>query len=427
MLKKNYEILCKLNLSHNNITVNDIIRAVNDELRNAAVQIIGKTINDVQNAILNKFLGTKWNEFDNKIVPWICPHCAERSSFVRRGTRPRKLKTSEGTINFNLHQVTCKSCSKTFSPFPQLLGLKPRVRISVEFEEKIVKLALENSYDKTSNYINEFTGSTISHTACRNIMLRVSDSISIEHEETEFDTILIDGTKVKSGFKERGSDIHLAIAPIKKIDKSGRKYNEKRIVAFSMGKSHNGFKKQLSKYSCKNVIADGESAYSNIMKDIFADATHRRCIWHIPRQLFHLLYMNKVPVKDREVFLQALIGILKTKNFYKALSEYFHFIQMFKKLGFHDIVSFLENAMSGVFHDEKDWNNRKKHTSNSLIEREMREINRRTDIGCRWSDEGVYKIIKLLEIKRHSTHNFDQYFKQNRRPIINLLQVSLCS
>ena len=29
----------------------------------------------------------------------------------------------------------------------------------------------------------------------------------------------------------------------------------------------------------------------------------------------------------------------------------------------------------------------------------MREINRRTDIRCSWSDEGVYKIIKLLEIK----------------------------
>lgn len=57
----------------------------------------------------------------------------------------------------------------------------------------------------------------------------------------------------------------------------------------------------------------------------------------------------------------------------------------------------------------------------------MREINRRTDVGCRWTDEGVYKIIKLLEIKRHAKDNYEQYFKQNRRPIIDLLQVSLCS
>lgn len=78
---------------------------------------------------------------------------------------------------------------------------------------------------------------------------------------------------------------------------------------------------------------------------------------------------------------KILIVSTHFQNNYKALSKYFHFIQMFKKLGFYDVVSFLENAMSGVFHDEKDRNNRKKYTSNSLIEREMREINRRTDIG----------------------------------------------
>lgn len=427
MLNKNYEILCKLNLSQNNITVNDIIRAVNHELKNAAVEIIGRTIDDIQDCLLNRFLGTRWNEFENKIVPWICPHCYERSSFVRRGRRSRKLKTSEGIINFSLYQVTCKSCSKTFSPFPQLLGLKARTRISTEFEEKIVKLALDNSYDKTSKYIEEFTETTISHTASRNIALRVSDSISINHEINEFDSILIDGTKVKSGFKERGSEIHLALAPVKRVDKYGRPYNEKVILAFGIGQSDKKFKKQLSKYSCDNVIVDGDSSYSNLIKELFSDATHRRCIWHIPKQLSHLLYMNKVPFKDREAFLYALIGILKQKDFYKAINEYFDFIQMFERLQFHDVVSFLKNAMAGIFHNKEDWNNRKKHSSNSLIEREMREINRRTDIGCRWSDEGVYKIIKLLEIKRHATHNFDQYFKQNRRPIINLLQVSLCS
>lgn len=427
MFNKKYEILCKLNLSQNNITVNDVIRAENYELRNVAVEIIVSIINNIQDEILCRFLGNRWNEFENKIVPWICPHCHERSSFVRRGRRSRKLKTSEGVINFSLYQVTYKSCSKTFSPFPQLLGLKPRTRISTEFEEKIVKLALDNSYDKTSKYIEEFTGTTISHTASRNIVLRVSDNISINHDISKFDSILIDGTKVKSGSKERGSELHLALAPLKRIDKQGRPYNEKAILAFSIGKADKNFKRQLARYSCDNVIVDGDLSYSNLIKELFDNATHRRCIWHIPRQVAHLLYMHKVPVKDREVFLYALIGILKNKDFYKAISEYFDFIKMFERLQFHDIVCFLKKAMSGIFHNNEDWNNNKRHSSNSLIEREMREINRRTDVGFRWSDEGVYKIIKLLEIKRHASHNFDQYFKQNRRPIINLLQVSLCS
>ena len=427
MLNKNYEILCKLNLTQNNITVNDVIKAVSHQLKNVTTKIISQTINDIQDAILDKFLGTRWNEFDNKIVPWICPHCNERSSFVRRGHRSRKLKTSEGIIEFNLYQVTCKSCKKTFSPFPQLLGLKARARISTEFEEKIVELALNNSYSKTSEYINSFTKSTISHTASRDITLRVSDNINLNQESTEFDTILIDGTKVKSGLKERGSEIHLAISPIKKTVKNGRTYTEKRLVAFSIGDTDKGLKSQLSKYSCDNVIIDGDNSYLNLVKDVFEDATYRRCKWHIPRQILHLLYMNKVPVREREPFILGLVNILNTNDYYKALSGYFNYIQMFEELKFYDIVTFLKNAMSGLFINEEDWINKNKHTSNSLIEREMREINRRTDVGCRWTDKGVYKIIKLLEIKRHAKDNYDQYFKQNRRPIIDLLQVSLCS
>ena len=100
MINKNYEILCKLNLTQNNITVNNVIKAVSYQLKNVATKIIDETINNVQNAILDKFLGTRWNEFDNKIVHWICTHCNELNSFVRRGHRLRKLKTSEKTSCF---------------------------------------------------------------------------------------------------------------------------------------------------------------------------------------------------------------------------------------------------------------------------------------------------------------------------------------
>ena len=36
MINKNYEILCKLNLTQNNITVNDAIKAVSHQLKNVA-------------------------------------------------------------------------------------------------------------------------------------------------------------------------------------------------------------------------------------------------------------------------------------------------------------------------------------------------------------------------------------------------------
>lgn len=108
---------------------------------------------------------------------------------------------------------------------------------------------------------------------------------------------MIDGTKVKSGLKERGSEIHLAISLVKTTIKNGRTYIEKRLVAFSMGNTDKVLKSQLSNISCNNVIVDGDRSYTNLVKDVFEDATYRRCKWHIPRQLSHLLYMNKVPVR----------------------------------------------------------------------------------------------------------------------------------
>ena len=85
MLNKNYKILCNINLTHENITVNDIIQQIQTSLKNTPSQSIGCILNDVQKSILDKYMGKKWNEFKNKLVPWICPHCLERSSFVRRG------------------------------------------------------------------------------------------------------------------------------------------------------------------------------------------------------------------------------------------------------------------------------------------------------------------------------------------------------
>lgn len=424
MLTKKYNIFCKTNLSQNNITVNDIIRSISNKLEELVLNFSEKIIEEIQENFLNEFLGNKWDNSEQKVVPWICPHCHERSSFTRRGSRKRKLKTSNGIIEFKLLQVTCKSCNKTFSPFSKLLGLKPKSRISTELEEKIVTLALNNSYDKTSKYINSLTNTTISHTSVRKIVLKASDSMNIDSDVNEFDTILIDGTKIKSGYKDRGSEIHLALAPFKKVTKYGRTYNVKKLVSIGIGSPNGQFKKYLSKYTCDNIIVDGDNSYSNFKK-IFPQTNYRRCIWHIPRNLSHLLYLNGVPVKDRQSLVMGLSKILKNPDFYKSISEYMYFYRVFEKLGFNDVTSYLYKAMEGIYLSNSDWQNKEKHTSNSLIEREMREINRRMDVGCRWTDESALKLLKLVEIHKYASHNFDEYFKQNRRPIIDLLQVSI--
>ena len=45
----------------------------------------------------------------------------------------------------------------------------------------------------------------------------------------------------------------------------------------------------------------------------------------------------------------------------------------------------------------------------SAVEREFREINRRTEVGARWTDEGVERVIRLLEEVRINGTRLESY------------------
>ena len=47
----------------------------------------------------------------------------------------------------------------------------------------------------------------------------------------------------------------------------------------------------------------------------------------------------------------------------------------------------------------------------SVIEREMREINRRTDVGARWSVRGVDNLLRLRHSKRINPDDFDRVWR----------------
>lgn len=69
MLNKNIYIVIKLNLSWEEVSVHEIIETVSKVLKNTTTEIIGSTINSIQQNILYTYLGSKWNEFKNKMVP----------------------------------------------------------------------------------------------------------------------------------------------------------------------------------------------------------------------------------------------------------------------------------------------------------------------------------------------------------------------
>jgi len=69
--------------------------------------------------------------------------------------------------------------------------------------------------------------------------------------------------------------------------------------------------------------------------------------------------------------------------------------------GFHSATTYLRNAKDELFTvtrlKERGIAPELVMVATSAVEREFREINRRTEVGTRWSDEGVERIARLLE------------------------------
>ena len=60
----------------------------------------------------------------------------------------------------------------------------------------------------------------------------------------------------------------------------------------------------------------------------------------------------------------------------------------------------------------------------SVIEREMREINRRTDVGARWSEPGVDRLLRLRHSKRINPDDFDRVWSTVHRPALHLVPLN---
>lgn len=426
MLNKNIDILVKLNLSHESASVNEIIESVSKSLKSTTTEIISIIIDSIQKNILDTYLGIRWNEHGNKIVPWQCPHCCERSEFVRRGKRARKIRSSTGCIEFFLYRVTCKACNSTFCPFSQMLGIEPRMRITKEFDEKILKLASNVSYEKTSSYINILIDEKVSATTVRSKINTIAKKIDITPLTNKYDTVLLDGTKVNASEAPRGVDIHLALAPTERINKYGRIYNCKQLIGLSVAANTRSIKKQLKIVNCSNVLSDGDYQYKKLIEDVYPTANHKRCLWHIPHTLIHLLYFEKMPTEERKILGNYATHILKEKDFMKAQHLYINFMYWFKSMKMNNIYNYLYNAYNNIFVNSDDWANSDNIGVTSLVEREMREINRRTDIGCRWSKTGVYNILKIILVQKYSSHNWEKYFPIIRRNNVKI-EATICA
>jgi len=326
----------ELSVSHSGLSVNDVI----EQVRALTPQACREALEGWQDMILLQVLGPAWAPVQVADALWQCKSCGSRFGFTRRGSRRRKLKTSLGVVRFELRQVTCVACQQkgkttTFSPFPELLHLEPRARISAELIRKVVDAATRVSYRQSSELCQVMTGQSLSPTAIHaKVRAYAPDQIELPVALTQpqqevavegpsqdevagpgeappsqppypIPLLLLDSTKVRAGMKKNGIDLNVAVAVLGHKKRGKRAVLEKAVVAFGTG-DWDLLKDDLHRVAPRLILIDGDRGLVNLVQELYPGVPVQRCLWHIPYTLGYFLWRNKMSKRQRDLWLRKL-------------------------------------------------------------------------------------------------------------------------
>lgn len=333
----------------------------------------------------------------------VCERCgvvhSGRLTLLRRGSRQRTLRTSSGVLVFALKQLTCRDCRRTWSPFAQLLGLAPRQRIAEELVRKMVEGVTELSYAKTCEFAEAWLGASVTpKTLHRFVQERGARLRFTPAEPTR--VVVADGTKVPAGSSERGTDVRLSFQILERYAEHGRVVVEKRIAGWGMGPG--GWSDALPAGICTEVIVtDREKGLPELIAERFPGIRHQHCEWHLSHTLGHLLYLDGVKVKERKPLTAKLSHIMWGETTKDRRGAYVKFCAGLENRP--KAHSMLSDALQNVLFEK-----RSSERTSSVMEREMREINRRSDVGVRWSERGIDNLLRLRAARRINKDDFER-------------------
>ena len=320
-------------------------------------------------------------------------------TILRRGSRKRRLRTSSGVLVFALKQLTCRDCRRTWSPFGQLLGLAPRQRIAEELVRKMTECVTELPYGKTCDLAEAWLGASVTPKTLHRFVQEAGARLHITPAEPTR-VVVADGTKVPSGLSERGTDLRLSFQILGRHLEHGRVVVEKRIAGWGMGPG--SWSDALPAGICTEVIVtDREKGLPELIAERFPGVRHQHCEWHLSHTLGHLLYLDGVKVKERRPLTAKLAHIMWGETTKDRRAEYTKFCaELAHRPKAHTMLS---DAVENVLFDEPS-----SERTSSVMEREMREINRRSDVGVRWSDRGIDNLLRLRAARRINKDDFER-------------------
>jgi transposase-like protein len=388
--------------------------------RSAPAQLVADVIESMVAQLMDVVVGPFGLPFADEeqlVAPWACTGCGSKQGFRRRGFRPkpRKVMTMCGRVEFRSQQLECGSCDRRFAPASQLLGLDPHQRRTEALSAMAASLAVEVAYAKASRLLGELAGPSVSARTIRRDLIAMAPE-RVGPEVTEVPVLLFDGTGERAGPDQHGVALHLAIGLVARRRHGKRVAVEARLLAATLGEGWPVLFDLVGDVDPGLIVVDGEQELSILAAERFAGVPVQRCLWHLSRGLYKTVrYKDGCPRELADELVTELHDLLlaayRSHDREAAERGYQALIDHAERIGGRIAASFLHGAISEVFtfltHPGAGrlvfGHKGRPELGTGVLERVMREMNRRTDVGVRWSIPGIRAIL-MVKLQRKYAH-----------------------
>ncbi len=354
---------------------------------------------DLARQVLDQF-ATQYMGLRKKPFSCKCGNC-RRFIWKTKNAKLTTIMTIFCEIILPQMQVQCQCCRAKKYITRELLEIAPRHKMS-EITKKAFALIGSLASFRVSEKIVGMFGIQLNRMAIWRCVQKVGKTIEFGIDANESNEFEADGTGISiQGIKKRGKELKVFIQ--KKIS------GGVRIAGLTLGNYHSGWDKlfeplleQLKEFKEVLILTDGDTSILDSLNNITIIV--QRCLWHIPHQAKYTMWEDKIKRKSEDwlYILCKLYTITslprliydddeittiikqKTKTFDKLINYCF-------ENGYLKTYTYLLNAKPDMFTAfEKKLNGR----TTSLVERVMRTVNLRIDVG-KWSTSGALNALKV--------------------------------
>jgi Transposase, Mutator family len=333
-----------------------------------------------------------------------CPRCGARAGFRRRGHRRRRLFTRVGRIEVRLAMLGCR-CGHRFAPLLAMLGVRPARRVAPGFERRALALCTELPYRRAAQALRREAGAGPSERTLRRLVRAAAAQCDLRAPRRDLaalEAVLVDGTRVRAGPKkrardDRGIELDIALA-LCGHDAAGQAQLE--LLGVTLDRGWPSLIRPLRAAAGAPIaIHDGDAGISRILDRALPEVPQQICTFHLRSSFDHRLWQDGLALAPRRALARAWGNALEyavdATDAADALAAMRTMAERhrWRRTAFH-LRAITPNATTWLRIGAAA------HTT-SLLERVMREVNRRVDpVGVRWSRDGAAALIDLLLARR---------------------------